>query len=62
MLSLFGNRASLQEEVNKVLGSGPDTCRLNIYRSVVKFARDSEMQQDQLSKVIFLDSEVSPAD
>lgn len=62
MLSLFGNRASLQDEVNKALGSGPNTCRLNIYRSVVKFARDGEMQKESLSKVIFLDSEVSQAD
>ena len=57
MLSLFGNRASLQEEVNKVLGGDPSLCKLTPYRKVASFATDLD---EPVSNVIFLSSEVKP--
>ena len=43
MLSLFGNRASLQDEVNKVLAADANTRKLTIYKTVAKFATDAGM-------------------
>ena len=43
MISLFGNRASLQEQVNGVLGQSPSLCKLTLYKQVVGFGTAIEL-------------------
>lgn len=62
MISLFGNRPSLQEEVNKVLSQDPSTHRLSLYKKTLDFEMSGEFQDQAVKHVIFHESTVSEAD
>jgi hypothetical protein len=59
MLSLFGNKSCLQEEVNKVLGADPSQCKLTPYKKVASFATELD---EPVKNLIYLSSEVRPQD
>ena len=57
MLSLFGNKSCLQEEVNKILGADPYQYKLTPYKKVESFATELD---EPVTNLIYLSSEVRP--
>ncbi len=60
IISLLGNKASLQEEVNRKLGQNPQLMKLTKYSKIASY--DKVLGQDYAVKnIFFLDTQIKPA-